>query len=276
MKRILAILIALYLSVFLVGGMSAFADAGPYVFDEADLLSDTEEADLAALAMDITEEYPINVYVAAVNDFYDLGASNAYDAAKVFYRNNDLGYGAGRDGMLLLLSMADRDYALVAYGDYATTNLTDYGRQKLSEEFLDDFRDNDWFGGFEDYFKVTKDYLYQAKIDKPVDIYPKEPPDPKKVRSLGAAISLLLGCPAALLTGAGMKSKLRSVKPASSANQYLNAGSVNFSDRSEIFTHTTQVRTPIPRQSRDEGHSSFGGGGSHIDSDGFAGHSGKF
>ena len=77
MKRILAILIALYLFVFLVGGMSAFADAGPYVFDEADLLSDTEEADLAALAMDITEEYPINVYVAAVNDFYDLGASNA-------------------------------------------------------------------------------------------------------------------------------------------------------------------------------------------------------
>ncbi len=276
MKRIIAIVIALYLCVLLMGGMMAYADARPLVFDEADLLTDAEEANLVALASDISTEYPINVYVVTVDDFYDLGASNAYDAAKEFYRSHDLGYGDGRDGMLLLLSMEDRDYALVAYGDYATTNLTDYGRQKLSGEFLDNFRNNDWYGGFADYFKVTKDYLYQAKIDKPVDIYPEEPPDPKNVRSLGAVISLILGYPAALLTGAGMKSKLRSVKAASSANQYLNAGSVNFSDRSEVFTHTTQVRTPIPRQSRDDNHGSFGGGGSHIDSDGFAGHSGKF
>lgn len=276
MKRIISVLIALYLVVFLVGGMSALADTRPYVFDEADLLSDAEEANLTALAADITAEYPIDVYVVAVNDFRELGASNAYDAAKTYYESHSLGYGAGRDGMLLLLSMDDRDYALVAKGDYATTNLTDYGRQKLSEEFLDDFRRDDWYGGFEDYYKVTKDYLYEAKTNRPVDIYPKDPPDPKKVRSLGAAISLLLGYLAATFTCAGMKSKLRSVKAASSANRYLNAGSVNFSDRSEVFTHTTQVRTPIPRQSRDDGGSSFGGGGSHIDSDGFAGHSGKF
>lgn len=276
MKRIISVLIALFLVVFLVGGMSALADARPYVFDEADLLSDAEEANLTALAADITAEYPIDVYVVAVNDFRDLGVSNAYDAAKTYYESHSLGYGAGRDGMLLLLSMDDRDYALVAKGDYATTNLTDYGRQKLSEEFLDDFRRDDWYGGFEDYYKVTKDYLYEAKTNRPVDIYPKDPPDPKMVRSLGAAISLLLGYLAATFTCAGMKSKLRSVKAASSANRYLNAGSVNFSDRSEVFTHTTQVRTPIPRQSRDDGGSSFGGGGSHIDSDGFAGHSGKF
>lgn len=276
MKRIISVLIALYLTVLLMGSMSAFADARPYVFDEADLLSDAEEANLVAFASDITAEYPINVYVVTVNDFRDLGAFNAYDAAKQYYTSHDLGYGDARDGMMLLLSMDDRDYALVAYGDYATTNLTDYGRQKLSEEFLDDFRHNDWYGGFEDYYKVAKDYLYEAKTNRPVDVYPKDPPDPKKVRSLGAFISLLLGYPAAALTGMGMKSKLRSVKAASSANQYLNAGSVNFSDRSEVFTHTTQVRTPIPRQSRDDSGSSFGAGGSHIDSDGFAGHSGKF
>ena len=56
MKRIISVLIALFLVVFLVGGMSALADARPYVFDEADLLSDAEEANLTALAADITAE----------------------------------------------------------------------------------------------------------------------------------------------------------------------------------------------------------------------------
>ena len=274
MKRIVSVLIALYLFVFLAVGVSAAQSA--YIYDEAGLLSDAGRAQLEALAENVTSEYPINVYVVTVDDFRDYNQSSVYEAAKTYYNSHNLGYGSNRDGMLLMLSMDDRDYALIAYGDYATTNLTDYGRQKLSEEFLDDFRYDDWQGGFEDYYTVTKDYLKEAKENRPVDIYPKEPADPKKVRSLGAAISLLLGYPASALVCGGMKSKLRSVKPAASANQYLNADSVNFSDRSEVFTHTTQVRTPIPRQNRDENHSSFGGGGSHIDSGGFAGHSGKF
>ena len=276
MKRFLSILIALYLAVFLVGSLSVFADDAPYVFDEADLLTDAEEAQLSAMATDISAEYPTNVYVVTLYDFNELGRSNIEDAAKVYFNAHGLGCGDDRDGMLLMLSMSDRDYALIAHGSYTTTNLTDYGRVKLSEQFVDDFRDDDWFDGFQDYYKVTKDYLYEAKINRPVDIYPKDPPDPKKVRSLGGLISLLLGYPAAALTCAGMKAKLRSVKPATAATQYLNAGSVNFSDRSEVFTHTTQVRTPIPRQSRDDSGGNFGGGGSHVDSGGFAGHSGKF
>ena len=274
MKRIVSVLIALSLSVLLIGGISVFADAAPCVFDEANLLTGEERAALEALAADISAEYPINVYVVTLNDFNDLGRSNIDDAARIYYNSHDLGHGDDRDGMLLMLSMYDRDYALIAHGKYATTNLTDYGRTKLSQQFLDDFGEDDWFDGFEDYYKVTKDYLYEAKTNRPVDDYP---PDPKKVRSVGAVISLLLGFPAAALTGASMKAKMRSVKPASSANRYLNAESVNFYDRSEIFTHTTQVRTPIPRQSREEsGGGSFGGGGSHVDSGGFAGHSGKF
>ena len=276
MKRIISVLIALYLLVFMMGGISVFADAGSYVFDEADLLSDTEEAELETLAADITAEYPINIYVVTVDDFRDISYSSIQDAAEQFYDSRSLGYGDGRDGMLLMLSMDDRDYWLIAKGDYATTNLTDYGRIKLSEQFLDDFRHDDWQGGFEDYYRVTKAYLKEAKENRPVDNYPEEPADPKKVRSWGAVISLVLGYPISALFCGGMKSKMHSVKAASSANQYLNAGSVNFSDRSEVFTHTTQVRTPIPRQSRDDsGGSSFGGGGSHVNSNGFAGHGGK-
>jgi hypothetical protein len=88
-----------------------------------------------------------------------------------------------------------------------------------------------------------------------------------------------MGFPASLLACLGMKSRMRSVGAAHAANQYLNASSVNFSDRSEVLTNTTQTRTPIPRQEPREGGgggSGFGGGGTHVNSSGFGGHSGKF
>ena len=260
---------------------STAAAPGAFILDNASLLTADQRAKLEEQSAAITSQFPINVYVLTVDDFRDINSDGVFEAAEQYYLSHGLGYGPDQDGMLLLLSMDDRDYALVAYGDYALTNLTDYGRRLISEQFLDDFRDNDWMGGFTDYLTVTKDYLEEAKQNRPVDIYddPEEPPDPKKVRSLGAAISLLMGFPASLLACTGMKSKMRSVKAAHSANQYLNASSVNFSDRSEILTNTTQVRTPIPRQEhRDSGGggSSFGGGGSHVNSSGFGGHSGKF
>ena len=263
------------------GGLVLAPDSissGTYILDGAGLLSADERARLEDLSAQITAEYPINVYVLTVDDYRDINRDGVFEAAEQYYLSHGLGYGPNQDGMLLLLSMDDRDYSLIAYGDYALTNLTDYGRGKLSEQFIDDFRSDDWMGGFTDYLTVTKDYLKEAKENRPVDIYPKDPPDPKKVRGLGAVISLIMGFPASLLACTGMKAKMRSVKAAHAASQYLNPGSVNFSDRSEILTNTTQVRTPIPRvEHRDGGGGSdFGGGGSHVNSSGFGGHSGKF
>ena len=278
MKRIISVLIVLYLLAFLAVGVSAAQETR--FFDEANCLSPAERQQLEALSEEITAEFPINIYVVTVDDFRSISYSNIDDAARQYYDSNNLGYGSNRDGLLLMLSMDDRDYALIAQGKYAIDCFTDYGRIKLSEKFVDDFRHDDWYGGFEDYLKVSKDYLKEARDNRPVDNYPA---DPKKVNSVGAAISLLLGYPVSALVCGGMKAKMRSVKPAAAANQYLNVGSVNFSDRSEVFTHTTQVRTPIPRQSRDDSgpgtsgiQSNFGGAGSHVDSGGFAGHSGKF
>ena len=267
-------------SLILAPDSASDSVSGTYILDGAGLLSAEERAKLEELSAQITAEYPINVYVLTVDDFRDINSSSVFEAAEQYYLSHGLGYGPEQDGMLLLLSMEDRDYSLIAYGNYALTNLTDYGRRKLSEQFLDDFRENDWMGGFTDYLTVTKDYLKEAKQNRPIDIY-DDPPDPKKVRSLSAVISLLLGFPASLLACTGMKSKMRSVKAAHAANQYLNPGSVNFSDRSEILTNTTQVRTPIPRaEHRGDngggGGASFGGGGSHVNSSGFGGHSGKF
>jgi len=43
-----------------------------------------------------------------------MGGSDAYDLATAVYTEYDLGYGEAKSGLLLLLSMAERDSALIA------------------------------------------------------------------------------------------------------------------------------------------------------------------
>jgi uncharacterized protein len=53
-----------------------------------------------------------------------------YEYAKSVYQENALGYGTEKSGIILMLSMTDRNYALIAYG-YGNTVFTDHGRDIL-------------------------------------------------------------------------------------------------------------------------------------------------
>ena len=52
---------------------------------------------------------------------------------------------------MLALSMAERDFQMLAHGDTANAAFTDYGKYIMQDEFLDNFREDDWYGGFADY-----------------------------------------------------------------------------------------------------------------------------
>ena len=82
---------------------------GTFILDGAGLLSADQRAKLEDLSAQITAEYPINVYVLTVNDYRDINGSSVFDAAEQYYLSHGLGYGPNQDGMLLLLSMEDRD-----------------------------------------------------------------------------------------------------------------------------------------------------------------------
>ena len=145
-KRITAFLFALCLLLaFPVAACAADAD---FVVDEAGLLTDTEKSELTQRASAISQQYACGVYIAVLQDFTDGGYTDILACAKDYYRNNDLGVGEGRDGELLMLSMENRDFALIAYGDFGNASFTDYGKEVLEDEFLDDFADDNWYDGF--------------------------------------------------------------------------------------------------------------------------------
>ena len=152
MKKFLSSVLAVLLLIICLS-VPAFADAQlNHVTDDAGILYDSDIAALEERAAAVSEPYDCGVYIVTVGDFTDY--SDAYyvdDFGEELFSSYDLGLGDDNCGILLILSMAERDYGLVAHGDFANTAFTDYGKDALAEYFLDDFRNDDWYQGFADY-----------------------------------------------------------------------------------------------------------------------------
>ena len=171
MKKFLSSVLAVLLLIVCLS-IPAFADAQlSYVTDDAGILYDSDISALEERAAAVSEQYGCGVYIVTVEDFTDY--SDAYyvdDFGEALFSSYDLGLGDGSCGILLILSMAERDYGLVAHGDFANTAFTDYGKDALAEYFLDDFRNDDWYQGFADYIDGCAEFMRRAADGQPVDM----------------------------------------------------------------------------------------------------------
>lgn len=237
-----------------------------HVTDAAGLLTEEEWETLERKAAGMSDTYRCDVYIITVSDFLEYTSqTGVYEGAKELYRTYDLGYGTEKSGVLLLLSMAERDYSLIAYG-YGNIAFTDYGKDKLAEVFLDDFRGDDWYDGFSDYLEKCEDMLSAARAGNPLDVGSNP-----AIGGAGVAISIVLGCLSSLGICALLATTMKSVGIKTEADAYIREGSVRFNVRADQFTHVTRSRVKIEQQT-----SSGSGGGTTIDRNGFSGKSGKF
>lgn len=139
-----------------------------YVTDAAGLLSENENMLLEKMAESVSQKYGVGVYIVTVEDYRDFHSEGVYKATYTIYHECTMGEGPNRDGIMLLLSMDDRDWAMFCYGSRCEYAFNSYGQQKLEKVFLDNFGENDWYGGFEDYVKECSVYLEKASAGKPV------------------------------------------------------------------------------------------------------------
>ena len=134
-KRIICLLAALLLLL----GLSVSASAAVYanVIDTAELLSESEAEALDARCSELEQTYGCGVYLVTVDDYTAYYSADSIEsfAESVFL---DLGLGAGeeQDGVLLVLSMAERDYDICAHGTIGNRTFTDYGKGVLAERWF--------------------------------------------------------------------------------------------------------------------------------------------
>ena len=170
-ERIRCLLLTFIIALVFCVNVSATEQTGAqlyYVTDEAGLLSENENMMLEKMAETVSQKYGIGVYIVTVEDYRDFHSEGVYKATYTIYHEYTMGEGPNRDGIMLLLSMDDRDWAMFCYGSRCEYAFNSYGQQKLEKVFLDNFGENDWYGGFEDYIKECSVYLEKAASGKPV------------------------------------------------------------------------------------------------------------
>ena len=155
-KRIFCLLLTFMMMLALCVGAASAEQSGaqlPYVTDAAGLLSENENMLLEKMAETVSKKYGVGVYIVTVEDYRDFHSEGVYKATYTIYHECTMGEGPNRDGIMLLLSMDDRDWAMFCYGSRCEYTFNSYGQEKLEKVFLDNFAENDWYGGFEDYVK---------------------------------------------------------------------------------------------------------------------------
>lgn len=255
-KRIITILLALTLLVCL--SISVFAESQLWnITDDAGLLSDEEYTQLESYAESVSETYGVGVYVITIDNYEDY-YDTPYETAWQFYHEYTLGEGDDRDGIILLLSMDNRQFANFVYGPKADYAFDEHGVLELNDWYLDDFRNDDWAGGLNHFVAGCEDFLAKAAAGEPVR---RSTAGPILLITLGSMVFALIVC---LI----LKGKMKSVRAGTHANAYV-VGALNVTASRDQFTHTTETRTKIEKESSSSSGSSESGGGGHGSSGSF-------
>ena len=254
--------IQLILTVLMIGMMSFSSLAsGMYVYDEAGLLEAEELVSLDAEAASISEKHGCGIYAIIVNDYQKYSKGDVFTTATEMYHGLTMGKGEDRDGILLMLSMEDRDYATFFYGKNAEYAFNEYGQIQLEEQFLDDFVNNNWYEGFTDYIHTCDEFLSLAEAGDPV----RESHTSTYV--VVVAVSIVIS----FIITKIMESRMRSVHTGGSTISYATNDGLQLTDSGDYYLYTTQSRRRIESSTR-----SGSGSRSSSHSGGGSGRSGKF
>lgn len=257
MKKVWMMFIIMILCLSIAAPAFA-AEAMPRLVDQADLLTDLQEAELLKKLDSISVARGIDV-VVVTTDGLEGKTPEAY--ADDFYDTN----GYSEDGVLLLVSMEDRDWWISTSG-YGIKAFTDAGIQYIGNRITDSLSEKDYVQAFRIYADQCDKFMAQAKSGDPYDTHnlPKEPFDLKMTLLVSVGIGFLI----ALVTVTVMKSQLKSVRFQSGAANYVKSGSMNVTRRQDLFLYREVQKREKPKSSSgssthtsSSGRTHGGGGG---------------
>lgn len=253
---VFALILLLGLSLCTLAAEAAdLPSAAQHVFDGSGLLTSEEWEKLESRAETLSQSHRCGIYFATVDDYTEYGDGDVFETTYQIYHDNQLGVGEGRDGIIVLLSMKERDYAMFVYGPYAEQVFDEDGLEKLEDAFLGDFGRDDWYGGISHYLDACDRYLTQAEEGGPV----------RSPKWIWIVVVTATSCLIAGIVCLLLKRNMKTVRQKAEANAYITAGGLHLTKQYDLYTHTTHVRTKVQNHSSS---SRSGGGG--------RGRSGKF
>ena len=243
MKRtFLSMLLVAVLCLSLAIGVSAATEAN--VYDYADLLSNAEEVQLSGKLADISGMYDAQIVVMtapAAEGRIDTYIEEVYDGM-------DVGYGENRDGVLLLICMASREYHILSNG-FAGVAIDNGDISDIGDVIVSDLSDGNYAAAFDSFADECAHYLDGYLNGFPFNAFKQ------------LMIALAVGVAVGLIVAFILKGQLKTVRKQDQANVYVRKGSMKITSQSDIYLYRTVNRTKKESSNSSSGGSSRSSGG---------------
>ena len=271
-KKIFGVILSFLLVLSMSVPVMAEDESYPRYLDDAGLLSSSQAQKLEKKLDKISKEHHCDVVIAVANT---TNGQDIESFTEDFYDSMGYGQGEEKSGIMLMVSMKERQWNMCTTGD-AIDAFTDAGLEYIRGEFQSKLSRGEYAEAFNCFADQCDDFLRQAATGEPYDVgnMPKE-----KVSPFWLYTDLVV---AFLISFGIVKAKsgnLKSVKKQESAKAYERSGSLSLQRSTDSFVNRIVTQRTIKNEkSRSSASSGSGGSSSHTSSSGrsHGGTSGKF
>jgi len=219
-----------------------------FLYDEADLLTDGEEAVLTGKLQSISNTYQAQLVVCTIASMDGADIDRYLD---FLYDTMGFGYGENHDGVLLLVCMDPREYRILSNG-FAGVAIDGDAIDTMGDGFVSDLSDGNYAAAFTEFADQCVYYLDGHLNGFPFNF------------GKNLLISLAIGIAVGLIVAFILKSQLKTVRRQDQANVYVKQGSMNLTHQSDIYLYRTVSRTKRQSSSSGSGGTARSrGGGSY-------------
>lgn len=208
--------------------------------DEADLLDKSQEVDVLKKLDEISDRQMFDVVIVTVNS---TEGKTPMAFADDYYDYNGYGMGATHDGILLLISMGERDWYISTTG-FGITAFTDVGLEYMEGQLVDFLSDGEYQKAFETFAELCDEFVTKAKEG---EVYREGHLPRGAFPFLWIPIGLVLGGVVALFPVQMMKRQMNNVQRRTEASDYVKRERISITDQRDMFLYRTVNRSARPK-----------------------------
>lgn len=229
---------------------------GPRLADQEELLTTEEQEELLARLDEISERQQCDVVIVTVAS---IEGKTATEYADDYFDYQGYGYGEKSDGILLLVGMKERVWAISTHGSLGISAFTDAGLDYIKEDVQFQLKLDNYAKAFRTFASLCDQFLTAAHKGKPYDV--GNPP----IKHASPSILIFLFPIGILIMAWKSRSKKRSLKSVvkkTGAISYKVPNSLHLWVDEDRITGSHVTKRKRNEESRDRGGSSGSGGSS--------------
>ena len=236
------------------------------ITDDAQLLTAEQLSELCARVRELTAQYQTDFVIVTVNS---LGGKSPRQYANDYYDDNKCGFGANRDGIMMLLAMDSRDYYFLTNGTPTEKLAQAGGLSVLESKVVSHLSNGNYYLAF-GMFLETAAAIVAKPLSAPSASNPAYnddfvyigfddvPTSADRMQRIGvfAVIGLIIG----LITTLIMKRGMKTARAKNRAGDYVRPGSFKLTRKMDLYLYRTRTRVRIQSNSSSSGGGRSGGG----------------